>query len=213
MLNKMSDAQRSMLQAAAVRDDRLLTPPAKTRTAVVVALADKLIDAGCVKEIRANIGAPVWRKDPDSGQTYALKLTAKGRKAAAAMMETADGDKATLVSATPGDSGREASAQLLAHQSQTSATAHDELRCGEGSPPAIRAPRPNSKIGRVLDMLATEAGATIGELTTATGWLEHTTRAALTGLRHRGYELRLTRKERDGASVYRIVAHGEAVAQ
>ena len=47
---------------------------------------------------------------------------------------------------------------------------------------------PTSKLGRVLDMLAADAGATIGELTTATGWLEHTTRAALTGLRHRGYD-------------------------
>ena len=62
-------------------------------------------------------------------------------------------------------------------------------------------------------MLVLEAGATIGELTGATGWLEHTTRAALTGLRHRGYELSLTRKERDGGSVYRIVAHGEGAAQ
>ncbi len=72
---------------------------------------------------------------------------------------------------------------------------------------------PTSKLGRVLDMLAADAGATIGELTAATGWLEHTTRAALTGLRHRGYELSLTRKERDGASVYRIVARGEEAAQ
>ena len=62
-------------------------------------------------------------------------------------------------------------------------------------------------------MLAADAGATIGELTAATGWLEHTTRAALTGLRHRGYELSLTRKERDGASVYRIVSRGGEAAQ
>ncbi len=44
---------------------------------------------------------------------------------------------------------------------------------------------------------------------TATGWLEHTTRAALTGLRRRGYTLSLARRERDGASVYRISAIGD----
>jgi uncharacterized protein DUF3489 len=44
---------------------------------------------------------------------------------------------------------------------------------------------------------------------TATGWLEHTTRAALTGLRQRGYALSLTRRERHGASVYRISAIGD----
>ena len=65
-----------------------------------------------------------------------------------------------------------------------------------------------SKLGDVLARLSAEAGATIGELMTATGWLEHTTRAALTGLRRRGYTLSLTRRERDGASVYRISAIG-----
>ncbi len=83
---------------------------------------------------------------------------------------------------------------------------------GEDSSTSTRAPRATSKIGRVLNLLAADAGATIGELTAATGWLEHTTRAALTGSRHRGYELSLTRSERDGASVYRIVSPGREAA-
>jgi hypothetical protein len=37
-----------------------------------------------------------------------------------------------------------------------------------------------STLGNVLDRLSADAGA-IGELTAATGWLEHSTRAALTG--------------------------------
>ena len=46
-------------------------------------------------------------------------------------------------------------------------------------------------------------GATIVDLTQATGWLPHTTRAAITGLRKRGYAVI---RERIGAgdSVYRI---------
>jgi Protein of unknown function (DUF3489) len=211
MLNKISEAQRSMLQAAAKREDRLLTPPLKARAAALVALAAKLLDAGWVKEIKARDGAPVWRKDATSGQTFALKLTPKSLKAVAAMVETTSRDEATSVSVTPGEAGQQAPAQRPASSRQTSAPAHEEL-CSEGAPTAIRAPRPNSKIGRVLDMLAAEAGATIGELIAATGWLEHTTRAALTGLRHRGYELSLTRKERDSASIYRIVARGEQAA-
>jgi hypothetical protein len=35
-------------------------------------------------------------------------------------------------------------------------------------------------------MLSTDKGATLEELTDATGWLPHTARAALTGLRKRG---------------------------
>jgi DNA-binding IclR family transcriptional regulator len=39
----------------------------------------------------------------------------------------------------------------------------------------------------VIDLLRRADGATIVDLSEATGWLPHTTRAALTGLRKRGY--------------------------
>ena len=55
----------------------------------------------------------------------------------------------------------------------------------------------------VIELLRRADGATIVDLTQATGWLPHTTRAALTGLRKRGYAVI---RERIGAgdSVYRI---------
>ena len=40
--------------------------------------------------------------------------------------------------------------------------------------------------------------------TRATGWLPHTARAALTGLRKRGYDVRLVRGASETASVYRL---------
>ena len=83
MLHKMSEAQRSVLLAAAACEEHLLQPPANARGAVAKTLAAKLIDAGWAKEIKARAGAPVWRKDAESGATYALKLTAKGLKAVA----------------------------------------------------------------------------------------------------------------------------------
>ena len=43
----------------------------------------KLLKAGLLKEIRAEAGAPIWRRDDETGQTYALKLTAAGAKAIA----------------------------------------------------------------------------------------------------------------------------------
>jgi hypothetical protein len=42
--------------------------------------AAKLLEAGLVKETRAKSGAPIWRRDDETGQTYALKLTAAGAK-------------------------------------------------------------------------------------------------------------------------------------
>ena len=60
-----------------------------------------------------------------------------------------------------------------------------------------KAPR---KTALVLDLLRRPAGATLPELIEITGWLPHTTRAALTGLRKKGHEI--TRGKRDGVTFY-----------
>ncbi|WP_346357645.1 DUF3489 domain-containing protein [Bosea sp. (in: a-proteobacteria)] len=48
-------------------------------------------------------------------------------------------------------------------------------------------PKPSSKLGIVLGLLEARDGATLDRLIAVTGWLPHTTRAALTGLRKRGH--------------------------
>ncbi|MBX3532714.1 MAG: DUF3489 domain-containing protein [Rhizobiaceae bacterium] len=72
---------------------------------------------------------------------------------------------------------------------------------GEVQPPAAK---PVKKIDMVLNMLRREQGATLAELVDATGWLPHTTRAALTGLRKKGHILE--KATRDGATCYAIMA-------
>ena len=47
--------------------------------------------------------------------------------------------------------------------------------------------RKHSKIAQVADLLRRSEGGTLEELIQATGWLPHTTRAALTGLKRKGY--------------------------
>jgi DNA-binding MarR family transcriptional regulator len=69
------------------------------------------------------------------------------------------------------------------------------------SPPA---PRDGSKQALVIALLRRGEGASLGELAAATGWLPHTTRAALTGLRKKGHALTREKRE-DGTSIYRIV--------
>jgi hypothetical protein len=208
MLNKMSEAQRFMLQAAAARDDRLLQLPGTARGAVAKSLAAKLIDAGWAKEIKASSGAPVWRREAATGGAYALKLTAKGLKAVAAASEGPNEPENLSVStaaevAQPDGPVRKSALSLRVQGATTECKPSNVA-----STDTALAPRSGSKLADVLARLSAEAGATIGELMTATGWLEHTTRAALTGLRRRGYTLSLTRRERDGASVYRISAIG-----
>lgn len=64
------------------------------------------------------------------------------------------------------------------------------------------APRSESKIARVIALLQREQGATLEELVHETGWLPHTTRAALTGLRKKGHTLEKTK--RGDVTCYRI---------
>ncbi|HTR15161.1 MAG TPA: DUF2924 domain-containing protein [Roseiarcus sp.] len=66
------------------------------------------------------------------------------------------------------------------------------------------APRGGIKIAQVIELLQRRDGATIAELVAATGWLPHTTRAALTGLRKRGYAVGMDRADKAQGSVYRI---------
>ena len=72
------------------------------------------------------------------------------------------------------------------------------------SEPSWHPPRVGSKVDRILEMLSTDKGAALEELTRAIGWLPHTPRAALTGLRKRGYDVHLVRGDRETASVYRV---------
>jgi hypothetical protein len=60
----------------------------------------------------------------------------------------------------------------------------DAPTSGTSSVPQAPAP---TKIGQVLGLLQRDEGASLGELIGATGWLPHTTRAALTGLRKKGH--------------------------
>jgi len=61
---------------------------------------------------------------------------------------------------------------------------------------------PSSKLGTIIAAVSTAAGATLAELAAKTGWLPHTTRAALCRLRQRGFPVSLS--ERDGRKAYRL---------
>ena len=66
---------------------------------------------------------------------------------------------------------------------------------------AAAEPRVN-KSDLVIGLLRSTGGATIDEMVAATGWLPHTTRAALTGLKKKGHLV--TSQKTDGVRRYRI---------
>ena len=56
--------------------------------------------------------------------------------------------------------------------------------------PSRRA-RGRRQAGALLDAVSRPEGATLEELSAAAGWLPHTTRAAISRLRQRGYDVRI----------------------
>lgn len=74
------------------------------------------------------------------------------------------------------------------------------------SRPKIDPPKPGSKIEKLVSVLINEGG-TVQALSTNLGWLPHTTRAALTRLKQRGYRVERTLVEGATESVYRIEAN------
>lgn len=72
-----------------------------------------------------------------------------------------------------------------------------------------KASKPSNAAGKtksaiVARLLSRDKGATIAELTKATGWQSHSCRAFLTGLRKKGHAI--TREDRDSVTAYRMSA-------
>lgn len=66
------------------------------------------------------------------------------------------------------------------------------------------ASRPATKQALVVNLLKRDEGATLADIVEATGWLPHTTRAALTGLRKKGHDI--AKEKVDGSTRYQIKA-------
>lgn len=64
--------------------------------------------------------------------------------------------------------------------------------------------KPPSKQDQLAALLVRDEGASLDQMVLATGWLPHTTRAALTGLKKKGYVI--SSNKIDGLRTYRAVA-------
>ena len=92
-------------------------------------------------------------------------------------------------------------------------------RSSTGSSESVKAasenPSSSVSVGRtsgtkqnlIIGLLQRDEGASVPELAAATGWLPHTTRAALTRLRQSGHEL-LKEKRDTGETAYRAANPG-----
>jgi hypothetical protein len=207
MSTKLNGAQLLLLSGASQREDRCAVVPIGVKRRSALRAVSQLLEAGLLKEVRAKAEAPIWRRDEKSGVSYSLKLTITGVKAI--VVEDAR-------SIDDASEGRQNEAAVAVAQNEERHAQPAALDKAAVTPePAYSAPRGGTKIAHVVTLLERRDGATLEELIAATGWLPHTTRAALTGLRKRGYALVLDQSDKQRGSVYRVAsenASGDGIA-
>jgi Protein of unknown function (DUF3489) len=196
---KLTDTQLIVLSAAAARDDGVAIVAAKMKRAAASKVGASLVTRKLMREVRSKPGMPVWREGED-GRPISLIITRSGRDAIGV------------------EEDRLAEAQRPSNKEsgeKGAATAENRSRGRFGEKESIddgaASPRAGTKQALVIEMLSAKKGATLNALVEATDWLPHTTRAALTGLRKRGFSIERTREE-GSDSIYRIVSAPAAAA-
>lgn len=203
----LSAAQLVMLSCASQRDDGAVDPAQSRRGGAAKTVASLLL-RNLLAEIESRPGMPVWRRS-DTDEALSLVITTAG-KLLIGIDEEAEGEEARGVQ--PATAGAEANLESPAQQDSEIAPTLDEAPSFSSemspretgatavassllettatadmavlqSPPA----RSGTKRALVIAMLSEGHGASLAEIIDATNWLPHTTRAALTVLRHQGY--------------------------
>lgn len=184
---RLTDIQLILLTTAAARDSGSLLPPAATlidSQSRIHKAVSALISRSLAAEVNVEPGADIWRTEGE--RTIGVIITDAGRAVICADQEATEiTDPLASRAAAPADVAANG----------TPAVAPAPLR---PCPPAA-----HTKTALVVDMLIRESGATLDELTGATNWLPHTTRAALTGLRKKGYGI--DRRKRGEVTCYHLV--------
>jgi hypothetical protein len=178
---KLTDTQLILLSTAAQRESGNLLPPPESLGDYTLRLAKAvatLIKKGLAIETQDATGKLAWRRDGDLH--FGAAISAAGLAAIGVESDQ-----------TPDLEGRQ-----LARKSKAGQTGEHQ------SPPAPTSPP--SKQAQVIHMMQRDDGATLGELVASTGWLPHTARAALTGLRKKGHLI--SRDKRGEVTCYRIKA-------
>lgn len=194
---KLSDTQLIVLSAAAARDDGIAVIPAKKNKAAASKVGASLVARKLMREMRSKSSMPIWRVDKDD-RPISLVITRAGRNAIGV-------DDDAAANAPPPNNKPSETRDLSAAKKQP------VDRSPEGRVDRTAVPRAGTKQALLIEMLSAKNGATLDALAEATSWLPHTTRAALTGLRKRGFAIDRTREDGSG-SVYRIVVAPAAEA-
>ena len=91
----------------------------------------------------------------------------------------------------------------LEHQPSQAKPIPEDADLATANAPSADRPRASTKRAVLMGILERPGGASVAEIGQRLGWLPHTVRAAITGLRHAGREV-TRNKDATGRSVYRL---------
>lgn len=156
-MTKLTETQSLILSAAAQRPGNIALPLPKALVGAAARMAvGKMIERGWLREIEANLrrSEPLWRETGDRHGTT-LIVTDAGLLAL--------GIEPVVV--------------------ETMAALRERAKTQAEVAPAPKPPTPRAgtKQALLIEILRRPEGATLDEITTATGWLAHTARGAMSG--------------------------------
>ena len=198
-MTKLSDTQLVILGAAAQRDDRNVLPlPGSLRGGAAAKVVGALLARGLIAETatdsqtRADAARNrIWRNDAE-GRAVLLHITDAGLAAIGIEPGAADGSltgaaEAPVEPAPKKGRGRKKAAH----------TGADDA--------APRKSREGTKQATMIAMLRRPEGATIAQISEATGWQFHTVRGAFAGALKKKLGLEVNSEKVEGADrIYRL---------
>ena len=192
---KFSKTELACLSNAATHKFGVLVFPDNIKQSTRQKTIDILMCKGLIQEVKPKQGMPVWRKGEDN-KPISLVINKAGR-VALKDMQTSKHPNAPKHSVSYG---------RTPPPNRTKATLNDDHH---GAPSnttqrPIPHPRAGSKKALLITLLSSNDGASITALMQATDWQPHTIRAALSGLRKRGFTL--DRSQSNGQSHYRLLS-------
>jgi hypothetical protein len=206
-MSKLTDRQLMALSGATQREDGAIVLPKHLKGGAAAKVVKPLLKQKLIKEIQAKPDMPAWRRDEKEHRSYALIITRAGRDAINVKSEDTEDN--------PKDTDRHADVTTATRRTfgkiKTSSNNEKSALKPSANSGATPTPRAGSKLALVVKLLGRVHGASIDDLTKATDWLPHTTRAVITSLRNKGYRV-ATERNQNKKTVYRIVSDGEAAS-
>jgi len=200
-MTKLNDTQRTILAAAGARETRVVLPLPKSlklNVAKATPIIESMVETGLILERPAIDGEPMWRTDEGIG-----KLT---------IVATTEGLRAVGIEPTQKADEPPMSERLGAKKSAAPRSTANPRKAGPKKPAKTvqreiqnSAPRTGTKLALLISALGSKKGATISDLTTATGWQAHSVRGAISGALKKKQGLNIVSTAIDGRGrVYRI---------